>query len=355
MAVASTWAGVPLSRTITGTRLAALLSVAVAILVNLLTALIKPEWIQPWWLALSLLLLAAVLVPLYRGRHRDTTVRRVALASDGKSVLHLFAVTASGTVLRREYRQDGSWSDWDDHGFGGRKAWDVAAVAPAPGRIETYVADRRGTVWCRRHDRDGWSDWVALDTDQQFGAVVALDAMSGWPGHREIYAVGENGTLSHRWQRDGHPWSPWWPADRRDCGDVALSVPAVGKMESYALDREGQLWRRRYAKGRWSGWTSLGRPDDRSTSVAVSALNSRKEHQEVYVVGASGDIAHRWCWNDPPWDPWYGMPSPAHLVDVAAGITTPGRLEIVAVDSDGELWGRSYRDGGNDWSTWQRI
>jgi hypothetical protein len=45
---------------------------------------------------------------------------------------------------------------------------------------------------------------------------------------------------------------------------------------------------------------------------------------------------------------------PALGKDVAAGTTSPGHLEVLIADRDGQLWQRSYTDG-DWWGEWHKV
>ncbi|MEV7627109.1 hypothetical protein [Actinoplanes sp. NPDC089786] len=335
--------------------ISAVQALVLAALINLLTAVVTPEWTRRWWWGLTALLLVAFFLPFYRLRRRRVVIRRVSLASDGNETAHLFGVTGGGAVLTRVQHQDGSWSAWADHGFRAGKAWDVAAVVPVNGRIEVYVVDRSGGVWCRRQDsRTEWSGWTRLRSDQRIGQAVALDVMSGWRGHREIYVVTENGDVAHCWQWDKEPWSEWYSAEIADCRDVALSTPLKDQLEAFVVDRHGRTWHRWYVDERWSPWESLGEPDAMSAPIAIAALNGEPRHQEIFVVGAAGEVAHRWHWQDEAWDPWYDKRSPDHVVDIAAAATSRSRFRVVTVSAAGKLWQQTYVPVGN-WSVWESF
>jgi len=282
-------------------------------------------------------------------------IRRVAVASEGTGILHLFAVTRHGLVVRRSYRQGtGTWSDPVDAQFPGRRARDVAAVATGHDRIECFVADRDGRLWSTAVEGDHVLPWRQLDPTRHSGAVVAIDAMSGWARHRELYAVGHDGALQHRWKWDGQPWSAWHAAHRNDCRDVALSVPTKDHMECFVIDRDGQVQHRWYRDERWSDWQPLHDPGDGFAGVALSAVNGSDRHQEVFVVGAGGELAHRWHWRDEGWDRWHRIEHSDEFVDVAVGATSPMRMECLAVGASGMLWQRSYNPS-DGWSTWRQV
>lgn len=131
--------------------------IVVPVLINLLTPLISIEWYKKWWWLIVGLLVLAVWPLVYLRKRRDSTISRVAAASDRAGTLYLFAVTHAGDVLRRTLREQGSWSDWENHGFAEGHATDVAAVVPGHDRLETYAADSTGSLWGRRRGPDGWS------------------------------------------------------------------------------------------------------------------------------------------------------------------------------------------------------
>lgn len=328
-------------------------------LVNLICAAVSIDFVKRFWPLLTVVLIPVVAGTQYwlarRAASGKTMIRRVSATSDNLGILRVFTVTTKGAVLYREYQQNGSWGDWTDLAFGRGAAWDVAATTPGPDRAEVFVSDNAGGVWMKSLNRGQWSDWSAMDGSAHAGSVACLAALSGWPGHREVFAVGEGGKLAHRWQKDGYPWSEWFSAQQGDCVDVAACAPGPDRLECYTLDRRGDVWQRSFLKDHWARWEKRQRPEMLSSGVALAALSGSEKHQEIFVIGASGDLAHRWRWQGAEWSSWYAMPRPAMLKDVAAGTTSDGRLELLASDDAGGLWQRSYRPGLDDWTTWHRV
>ena len=78
---------------------------------------------------------------------------------------------------------------------------------------------------------------------------------------------------------------------------------------------------------------------------------------EFDAVGEAYRLGHRTRRDGFARSDWYAMPSPAGvLVDIAAGTTSDGRLEIVGVDDHGRLWQRSFQFGPKgQWSDWRRA
>jgi hypothetical protein len=222
--------------------------------------------------------------------------------------------------------------------------------------LEIYVADVDGVVWTRRLGRDGrsWSSWESLNTSAKLGPVVAVAAYSGSSGWRELYAIGSNGRVAHRWRQDGHPWHDWYVTDRDDAHDIALTSALKGMLECFIVSRDGDVWHRWYIDGKWSAWGSLGRPAGRSAAKYVAVMSGQERHQEVFSLDTEGNLAHRWHWQGDAWSEWSGFPVPEQVSDVAAVATSPGRLNVIAIGGSGALWQRTYRRESN-WSDWERI
>lgn len=338
--------------------------VAVPLLVNIISAAVPSEIPHGWLLLFALLLIPLIALTLFGFRRprpaTRTAIRRIAATRGLPGQLQVFATSSAGAVLHREFKEGRSWSGWTDLGFTGGVAWDVSCTATGIDATDVFVADSDGAVWVRSRVRATWTDWRRLDAGTHGGAVVALAAASGWSGHREIFAVGQDSTLRHRWRGEGQEWSDWHPAHRPDCVDVASCSPEPNRIDCFALDRQGAVWQRWYADHRWSTWEPRRRPGSLSTISALAAASGSDGHTELFAVDSSGSIAHRWKWTGQDWSEWTGMPRPGPtgevpLRDVAAAPTSSGRMELLASDDNGEVWQRSYRPAIQDWTAWSRV
>jgi ABC-type sugar transport system ATPase subunit len=159
-----------------------------------------------------------------------------------------------------------------------------AAVQPSRDVVEYYAVDRNGVLHGRRRDRGEWSSWRNVPTPQSGHArVVRISAASLKPGHRELYAVLDDGRMMHAWKWDDSPtWSEWYAAGIAGGTDVAACSPKDDLLEHFMLDRDGNVWHRWYWDA-WHEWENWGHPG--SSARAVTAFRRAVNHQEIFVAG----------------------------------------------------------------------
>lgn len=275
--------------------------------------------------------------------------RAVATASLRAGEMHAFVVTTQGGLFNASYTESGRWSDWSDMRPLGRVT-DVTAAVTATDRVEVFYVDTDGELWaCTLGER-----WIQVPKDPGAGRIVAISANSARLGHREVYAVSGHGKVTHRWRADGAAWCAegGWTTAR----DVALSAPRDGILECWAVGLDGQVRNRWYphGDGGWSDWDDVfGRLPDGS-AVAVDVVNAWEGHQELFVVRADGGVRHRDHWQGKDYPAWRDLAAPVPMRDVAAGVTSIGHIEVIAVSAEGDLWQKSYSDATN-WAEWRTM
>lgn len=350
-----------MSRQRVAAAVAAVASIVVGAVTNLLTALVPLDWVREWRWALIAGLAVAVFVLVFqvskRNEQPDSGVRRahaVAVASATPGTLAAAVVTQEGQLLLADYREVGTWTQWSAMGIPAR-ALDVALVSPALHVLTCFVVDRDGDLWTTHRDHDSWSTWRRLPARVQHGRVIRVTAASLTAGHQEVYCVTNTGQLLHSWKWHDHAWSDWVDGDLSRCVDTAVCSPKDGVLEWFAVDRNGDVWHRWFVAHaeEWSAWRNRGHPG--SPASAVSTYRTSEGHREVFVVGAAGDLGHRWSTGKHEWSEWTVTDTATQVVDVAAGATGPGRLHCLTVDTDGDLWNRSYDPTGSHWRNWRAM
>lgn len=335
--------------------------VVVAVAVNLVSSAYQLRlgtW--PWLIAVAVVV-AAIAWPFFviyfrRWRCGPESLRAVAATQGESRHLELFAVTDVGRVVWSTYRQMDTWSRWRYLPLS--NIVDVAAVSPTARTIELFAVDRSGQMWCLTQTDGTWSSKSAVPDSMAHGRLTRLCAASIRAKHREVYACTEGGRVVHNWRIDGKSWEGWSDSGLRHWAvDVAASSGHDELLDNFAVQRDAtRLWHR-YFWNKWHEWSEMHPPG--SAGIAVAAYRQADEHQEVFVVGSSGDIHHRWWTRGSNWTAWASMHPPdteAKLRDAAAGITSAHHHQLLVVDEDGLLWHKEWsKDYGGDWSTWRCV
>lgn len=117
----------------------------------------------------------------------------------------------------------------------------------------------------------------------------------------EIFAVGSDNELYHRWQdRPNAGWSGSWESlggKWPDNSDPVVVNNSDGRLEVFMVGNDRSLYHRWQESpgGRWSSnWESLGgkwRGGDKKEVVVVINSDGRLE---VFMVGTNKELYHRW-------------------------------------------------------------
>lgn len=331
-------------------------TVIVGLLTNLLWDLVSAKWVRSWWFLAGLLATMVVVVFWRSNRPKGASAKAIAAIGSEPGTLEIFVVSATGGLFNSSYRETaGTWTPWSR--LDCRDAWDVAVVVPAAGVVECFVVTRDGDMWFLRRERGDWSPCRRLPASLNEGRIVRLSATSVRPGHREVFAVTEDHRVVHRWKLDRQEWSAWHerPLPARAI-DTAACTPNDGLIELFATDSDGQVWHAWWWE-HWAEWEAWGAPG--TAAVAVTAYRQATNFQEMFVVGAAGDLGNRWHQRDHAWSDWNRLDAPLHIRDVAASVTSAHQLHCLTVDDEGAIWqssfGRNFRGGWTDWREVPRL
>lgn len=341
-------------------------SVLVGAVTNLLTGLARAEWVGRYLiplliggvLAVAFMVFAAIRDGRRAETHADSLrFKAVATANPGNGVMYLLAVSRAGDLLMSTYQEPGRWSAWRDLQPPTR-SHDVAASVPRIDQPEVSYVDDIGQVWTADLITDRAPTWSKLPADTKVGRAVRLSALSNGLGHGELFIVGEYGGVGHIWHGRGGAWAAEWakmkpPAPGRD---VAASVPVKGIMEIFVVAAGERILNRWFRDDPewWRAWGEGYGHGLPHSCVAIDVLNGWPGHHEIFAVRSDGGISHRDHWQGADPRPWRDLGAPVEMADVAAGVTSDGHLEVVAVSRTGELWQKSYSDASN-WTEWRSL
>jgi hypothetical protein len=196
----------------------------------------------------------------------------VAAARSGDGRIYAFVVDANGTMWGVYQEQvAGVWSDLTSFGtVRGGLADRPALARSADGRLELFARGNDGALWHRWQEAVGvaapWSDWVDEGSAGD-GFVDHPVVGSSADGRLELFITGADGNIWHIWQTvASNGWSPWVPAGLPPVGFTnaapGLGRSGDGRLELFAVGRDGNLWHRwqTAASNGWSDWISHGQP-----------------------------------------------------------------------------------------------
>ena len=209
------------------------------------------------------------------------------------------------------------------------------AASWASNRIDVFAVGEDDALWHRWWDGSAWGGWESLG-----GVLVSDPAAVSWgPNRIDVFAVGVDDALWHRWW-DGSGWREW-----ESLGGTLTSGPDVAswsgnRLDVFARGTDNQMWHRWFDGAGWNGWEPLG-------GVLASdpgAVSWGPNRIDVFVTGIDNGLWHRW-FDGGSWKEWESLggsldsgPDPSSWSE--------GRLDVFAVNSDGELI-RKWWDGAN--------
>lgn len=231
-------------------------------------------------------------------------------------------------------------------------AFDPAAEArpnaPVPGE-DVAIRGADGAVWLRGWDGRDWTGWWSLG-----GQAASAPAMASWgPGRLDVFAAAAGGALWHRWwQGEWQPWE-WLGGSVADGSTPAAVAPAPGRLDVFVRGVDHALWHRSLDGAGWAAWEPLGC----CISSDPAATSADSSQVDVFVERSSGGL----------WDLTLEAatgPSAASLwrrlgglrtsaMQLAATSSSPGRLDVFAHSTAGDLWHR-VADGGQ-WRPWEAL
>lgn len=172
-------------------------------------------------------------------------------------------------TVGRELPGRHEWSSLGIPAGGNVRAHQIVAGNNEDGRVELYAVGIDGAIWHRyqlQPNGNQWAGWTNMGhpSGVWFGtATVGMNA----DGRQELFAISNDGAIWHNYQtspNDG--WTGWGTMSHP--ANVSLRRLAVaenddGRLELFAIGDDNQLWHRYQpepSKGPWSPWTSLGKP-----------------------------------------------------------------------------------------------
>jgi predicted alpha-1,6-mannanase (GH76 family) len=311
-------------------------------------------------------------VPSVGPPYMQGTGGRIAAGVHADYRIEVFAVTPAGGIKNRyETAPDQGWSGWSDFGpdTSGTKPTvvSVATGRHLSGRLEVFAVMSDGSIMNKyEQSADGaWSNWSGFAPR---GTASALTVGVHQDGRLELFAVTPGGGIKNCYETaPDQGWSTW-----NDFGPTgtAPTVDAVttgqhsdGRLEVFAVMSDGSM-KNIYESspgGKWSPWSDYasGATADSDGSPGTDSAGVHLDgRMEVFAVTPGGGLQNKF--ETKPSGPWtstwsgFGPTGTAPLTVTASTVSRhqDGRMEVLAVMSDGSIMNRFETKAGGGWSGW---
>ena len=228
-------------------------------------------------------------------------------------------------------------------------------IAAVRGRLREA---RSGTITCCSPIATGWHGLGTTTGAGPGGNACSSAGSASWqmssaaPGHLEMWAAWPPGISSTGGRRpaDGQPGRRWSFPTACSAASVAAASREPGHQQVLVADDVGRCWTRAWEDDRWWPWAHAGINDATAVGMSSAGLG----HLEMWVVQTQGELRHRWWTQDGEWSSWETMDRPvgSRLVSVAGGSPSPWIQQILAMNSDGQLW---HRHWAGVWQLWNVV
>ena len=219
--------------------------------------------------------------------------------------------------------------------------------------------------WPRVDNNPGWVDWGNLATPGSTSTLSGGPAAASWgPGRIDVFNLNAAGEMKHAYvdsqlgcysANNTAPCVDNWgvaPYPYTFVGEPAVTSWGPQRLDVFAMavssGNPGVLFHRSWDAGLDSGWVLRGNPQGTWLKTSPTATgyspittpNTAAGRVDVFVVGVDNQIYNgRWNGSVFTWSLWSTYPSGYALVSKAAAASwSPGRMDVMVVDANGNLW-----------------
>lgn len=179
------------------------------------------------------------------------------------------------------------------------------------------------------------------------------DVSSWGPGRLDIFALGPDGALWHKYYAASVGWQGWSslgaPNGVQLASDPGVVSWSYGRIDVFIRGSDNALWHKYYdaPSGGWSGWYSHGG----TLTSAPDVASWGHGRLDVFAKGTSNDLQHIFYSSTTGWSTWY---SHGGNLSSAPGAVSwaNGRIDVFARGAGGDLQHVYYDIALNGWSTW---
>lgn len=238
------------------------------------------------------------------------------------------------------------------------------------GRLEVFVIGVNNEIWHAWQDAPngewsgrkslGWSHWESFD-----GKAKQIAVGNNPDGRLEVFVIGMDDRLWHRWVQGDNTWSGWQVLAGGVLRQIAVTNGASGRLEVFAIQAgagRNKVWRlHQTGPASWSdSWEELTVPHQQQV-VALRDRDGGNGRVHIFTR-RGGRVSHQWQLAP---NGIFSTPSDLGGVfsQLVAATNQDNRLEVFGIGTDQRLWHRYVRpglnltdwSGQNIWSNWESL
>jgi len=151
---------------------------------------------------------------------------------------------------------------------------------------------------------NGWSGWSGLG-----GWVSDIEVVNNALGNPEVFAIGSDNALYHKWFTPGRGWSDW--ASLGGWIDDMEIVIFEGRPHVHAVGSNDAMHQRWWDNG-WHGWANI---DGEFSSIEQSVLNENGGI-EIFAIDHDNNLVHKSFERPQGWSDWTNIATGYHGIEI---------------------------------------
>ncbi|MFF8868389.1 glycoside hydrolase family 27 protein [Streptomyces sp. NPDC015139] len=268
-----------------------------------------------------------------------------AVTSQGPDSVNVFGGDTGGSLWHRNWTGE-EWTTYNWAGLGGPTqnsfAGTPAATSQVTGRLDVVVRGKDSKVYRRVFENGTWTGtWESL------GGTLASSpaAVSRKPGDLDIFGRGADGALQQKTFSDSR-WGQWvnlgGPRHNTFTGTPS-AVATENGIDVVVTGTDHAVYLRSYTNGTWSKtWLKLGGATNDSPAIA----NGLAGHHSVFIHTSDGDLMQQ-TFNGKKWSGWSSLARPQKVAlngSPAAVSAGGGLISLVVKGSTSRIY-QSWQTG----------
>jgi hypothetical protein len=184
-----------------------------------------------------------------------------------------------------------SWSIWQK--FDGQLT--ACATTTEAGRLYVFGTNARGDLWGRSMPGTGSGPFTAWIPISGVPALRSVAAERNGEGYLQLFGLSRTGEIWHCWTIATNCAPAGWSHLDGQLSTIAVARNAGGPLSMFGVNAMGQLYRRDSAAGTnvWLPWAQLDVPAPVGTLRSVAAQTNADGRIELVAVNTAGQVWRR--------------------------------------------------------------